>query len=113
MQNLFSNSGIRAAVPKADVEIRLRSIAPTGKGHTDLFTEYGLPDHIRPDNGSDLRGPAVWEYSFTGTLAGLNPLLRGRAGAVSVVGTSGTVLGLDVDGAPPLEPVTRARFSLS
>ncbi|WP_235830102.1 FGGY-family carbohydrate kinase [Algihabitans albus] len=52
------------------------------------------------DNGSDLRDPAVWERTLAAALAGLDPLLRSRAGAVSVDGTSGTVLALDADGAP-------------
>ena len=75
-------SGVRAAV-----------LDPTG----DLV-ELSIAG--MEDSGRDLRDPAVWERTFTAALAGLDPAVRQRVGAVSVDGTSGTVLALDRHGSP-------------
>ena len=60
----------------------------------------GLSAARMEDNGAELRDPAVWERTLAAALAGLEPADRKRIGAVSVDGTSGTVLGLDERNAP-------------
>ena len=50
------------------------------------------------DNGADLRDPAVWQRTFAAALSNLEPAARTKVGAISVDGTSGTVLPLDATG---------------
>lgn len=50
------------------------------------------------DNGTDPRDPAVWQRTFAAALAKLAPEARAQVGAISVDGTSGTVLPLDATG---------------
>lgn len=58
------------------------------------------------DHGADHRDPAVWTAAVEAALAGvLAALDRRRVRAISVDGTSGTVLAVDADGLPVATPM--------